>query len=274
MSYEVGFIGAGQMGEPMVHRLLDAGVRVRVFVRDEKVGDRLRAHGATLASSLVELARESDIVICCMFSDAQLVDVALTVDGIVSNMKPGAVFVSHTTGSVDTLHRIADEGRERGISVLDAPVSGTAADIAEGGLTIMLGGDEASTQRVNPILASYGNPILLTGPLGSALNVKLVNNLLFAANLQLVADAVRLGAAMDIDSNALLRAIAHCSGSSEAVRRAVDAGGVEAFADIAKPFLRKDIAVCTEVARETGTDTGLIGRVAAEGLIDLTTVAN
>ncbi|MDV7352781.1 NAD(P)-dependent oxidoreductase [Rhodococcus oxybenzonivorans] len=266
----VGFVGAGQLGEPMVVRLLAAGHTVHVFARRQEVASRLHMQGAVVAASLADLGRTCDIVICCMFSDQQLAQVALGPDGIVAHMTPGSTLVSHTTGRVDTLKRIAGSRPGRDVGIVDAPVSGTAAEIAEGRLTILVGGAADAVDRVTPILGSYAESIMQTGRLGSALNVKLINNLLFAANLQLAAEAVRLGTVMEIAPDALLHALTQCSGSSRAVERALSVGGIEAFGEIAKPFLRKDVAVCLESARAQGSDLGLLGEVASGGALDLT----
>ncbi|MGN5236862.1 NAD(P)-dependent oxidoreductase [Rhodococcus sp. SJ-3] len=266
----IGFVGTGQMGEPMVMRLLAAGHRVRVFVRRDEIADRLREQGAVVVASLADLGRDCDIVICCTFSDTQLAEVALGPGGIAEHMQPGSVFVSHTTGRVDTLMRISESGPTRDVAVVDAPVSGTAAEIAEGQLTILLGGSAEAVDRVAPVLACYGENLVRTGKSGSALTIKIVNNLLFAANLQLVAEAVRLGAVMEIEPDVLQRALTYCSGSSQAAERAVSAGGVEAFGQIAMPFLRKDVSVCLESAGARGADLGLLGEVVRGGSLVFT----
>ncbi|TCN53599.1 3-hydroxyisobutyrate dehydrogenase-like beta-hydroxyacid dehydrogenase [Rhodococcus sp. SMB37] len=257
------------MGEPMVSRLLAAGHKVYVFVRRVEVADRLRKQGAVIVASFADLGRDCDIVICCAFSDEQLTQIALSPGGVVAQMKPGSVFVSHTTGRVDTLMQISTLRKARDVAVVDAPISGTAAEILEGRLTILLGGSSEDVDKVVPVLASYGENIIRTGKFGSALGVKLVNNLLFAANLQLVAEAVRLGTAMEIEPDVLQHAVTYCSGSSQAAERAASAGGIEAFGQIAKPFLHKDVSVCLESARVRGVDLGLLREVVAGGILDL-----
>lgn len=266
---KIGFVGAGQMGEPMVARLLAAGQEVHVFVRRDEVADRLREQGALVESSLAALGQDSDIVICCAFSDPQLNQIALDSAGVIWHMKPGSVFVSHTTGQIDTLVRIAEYSLARGVTVVDAPVSGTAAEITDGRLTVLLGGEVEAIDRVVPILASYGENLVRTGKLGSALATKLINNLLFAANLQLIAEAVRMGTGMEIEEDVLQHALSYCSASSQAAERAAAAGGIEAFGQVAAPFLRKDVSVCLESALVRGTDLGLLGEVVTGGILDL-----
>ena len=176
----------------MVERLLGAGHDVVVYARREETRRQLEAKGATLADSVADLARRSDILISCLFSDTQLRETGLGADGFIANAKPDAVFVSHTTGTVTTLEALRDELSGPPV-ILDAPVSGTADDIAAGALTVLIGGPSDAVASVTRILASYADPVVATGALGSALALKLINNLLFAANAQLLVAATQLG---------------------------------------------------------------------------------
>ena len=264
MTTTVGFIGAGQLGEPMVLRLLGAGHDVLVYTRQSQVGDRLTAAGATMAGSVAELASQSDILLSCLFSDAQLRETGLGPDGFIANAKPDSVFVSHTTGTVATLEALRDSSSSAPV-ILDAPVSGTVENIAAGTLTVLAGGPTDAVQRVTPVLAAYSDPVVPTGALGSALAIKLINNLLFAANAQLVAAATQLGDKLNVDPVALLSALQVCSGHSSAAAHAERIGGMNRFAELAGPFLRKDVAACREAAAEAGVDLGLLGTVVHEG---------
>lgn len=268
MSDVIGFIGAGQMGEPMVARLLGAGHRLVVYVRRDDVRARLAAAGAEVVDSVAGVARRSDIVISCLFSDAQLRAVGTGVDGFVANAKPGAVFVSHTTGSVATLQELAGS-HPSAPAVVDAPVSGTADQIVRGELTVLIGGPGEAVARVTPVLSAYADTIIATGELGTALDLKLINNVLFAANAQLVAAAAELGERLGVDSTALLEALSVCSGGSNASGYVQKVGGVDAFAEIAAPFLRKDVAVALAAAEDAGANLGLLGNVVTDGPLSL-----
>lgn len=264
----IGFIGAGQLGEPMVARLLGAGHRPVVYARRDDVRARLAAAGAEVVDSVATVARRSDIVISCLFSDAQLRAVGSGVDGFVANAKPGAVFVSHTTGSAATLRELTGSHPSAPV-VVDAPVSGTAEHIARGELTVLIGGPGEAVTRVTPVLSAYANTVIATGDLGTALDIKLINNVLFAAKVQLVAAAARLGAQLGVESDALLEALRVCSGGSNASGYVQQVGGVEAFAEIAAPFLRKDVAAALAAAEEAGSDLGLLGTVVVDGPLSL-----
>nr|WP_170306038.1 NAD(P)-dependent oxidoreductase [Mycolicibacter kumamotonensis] len=264
----VGFIGAGQLGEPMVMRLLGAGHHVLAYSRRPEVRDRLTAGGAASAGSVAELASESDILISCLFSDEQLRETGLGPDGFIANAKSGSVFVSHTTGTVSTLEALRDSSAAAPV-ILDAPVSGTAENIAAGTLTVLVGGPDDAVATVTPVLAAYADPVVATGGLGSALAIKLINNLLFAANAQLLAAATQLGDDLGVDPGALLSALQVCSARSGAASHAERIGGIDRFAERAGPFLRKDIAACKQAAAEDAVDLGLLGTVVGAGPLAL-----
>lgn len=265
MTASIGFIGPGQLGGPMVVRLLGAGHRVQFYARRTEVRDRLQKQGATPADSPADLAVGADILISCLFSDAQLRQVGLGPNGFVAHAKPGAIFVSHTTGVLSTLTELGSA-----LTILDAPVSGTVADIEAGALTVLIGGPAEAVERVTPVLAAYADPIVATGGLGTALDIKLINNLLFSANAQLVLAAIELGQRLGVEPANLLAALMVCSGGSTASMHAHHSGGVAAFAQRAVPFLRKDIAACRDAAAEVGADLGLLGKVVDAGPLDLT----
>jgi 3-hydroxyisobutyrate dehydrogenase-like beta-hydroxyacid dehydrogenase len=268
MGKTIGFIGAGQLGEPMIERLLGAGHDVLVYARRDDTRRRLEAHGAALADSVADLAAGSDILISCLFSDAQLRETGLGPDGFIANAKPGSVFVSHTTGTVSTLETLRADSAS-GPVVLDAPVSGTADDIAAGTLTVLIGGPGDAVAAVTPILTAYADPVVATGPLGSALAIKLINNLLFAANAQLLATATQLGEQLGVEPDVLLSTLQVCSAGSQVAAHAHRIGGMAEFAERAGPFLRKDIAACREAAAEAGVELGLLGTAVREGPLAL-----
>ncbi|MBJ7336526.1 NAD(P)-dependent oxidoreductase [Mycolicibacterium sp.] len=268
MTATIGFLGAGQLGEPMVLRLLAAGHDLLVYVRRDDVRERLRAAGATVVDSVADLARRSDVLISCLFSDGQLREAGLGPGGFVANAKPGSVFVSHTTGNLSTLEALRD-GSTSPFVILDAPVSGTVENIVAGTLTVLIGGCGDAVATVTPILGAYANPIVPTGPLGSALALKLINNLLFAANAQLLSAATELGTHLGVEPDVLLSALQVCSAGSNAAAHAHRIGGMDRFADLAAPFLRKDVDACREAAAEIGVDLGLLGVAVRDGPLAL-----
>jgi 3-hydroxyisobutyrate dehydrogenase-like beta-hydroxyacid dehydrogenase len=252
----------------MVVRLLDAGHDVVVYARRDELRRRLEAKGASVADSVADLACGSDVLISCLFSDAQLRETGLGAGGFMVNAKPGAVFVSHTTGTLSTLETLRDASTS-GPVVLDAPVSGTADDIAAGTLTVLIGGPNDAVATVTPVLAAYADPVVPTGALGSALAIKLINNLLFAANAQLLASATQLASQLGVAPDVLLSTLQVCSAGSNVAAHAHRIGGMDRFTELAGPFLRKDIAACREAVAESGVELGLLGTAVGEGPLPL-----
>lgn len=269
MTQNIGFVGAGQLGEPMVRRLAGAGHEVTVYARRDDVRQRLREAGAAIADSIADLATGAQLIISCLFSDDQIREVILGADGLLAHADSGAILVSHTTGTVDTVHELADARTD--VAVLDAPVSGTADDIANGRLTVLLGGESGAVAKADPILRAYASTVIRTGGLGSALNIKLVNNVLFAANAQLLGAATDVATQLGVDADHFLDALAACSADSKVAGHARGLGGMGVFAEAAAPFLRKDVGAALLAARDAGAELGLLHDVIEQGPLPLTT---
>jgi 3-hydroxyisobutyrate dehydrogenase-like beta-hydroxyacid dehydrogenase len=253
----VGFVGTGRMGRPMVDRLVAAGHEVRALGRSAAARESLREAGAHPVAQVSEVGSGAAVVCVCVFSDEQVRQVCLD-SGLLEAMPAGSVLVLHTTGSPRTARAIAAKVAPRGIGVLDSPVSGGPHDIAAGHVTLLVGGAEADVERVRPVLAAYGDPVLHVGPLGAGQGVKLVNNAVFAANLGLLADAVRLGAQLGVDEAVLLTALPRGSAASRALAAAAGRGSVAAFAEAVREFLTKDVAVVRGVAADLGASLGAL----------------
>lgn len=246
----IGFIGAGRIGEPMVERLLRAGRRVSVFARRPEVRERLAAAGATPVDGPADLSGV-DVLIGCVFDDDQIRAVCVPV---VQRLRPGAVFVSHTTGSPKVLRQLDDSVEA---AVVDASFSGTAEGIRTGVLTVLLGGTGYAAGVAERVVGDYADRILRTGPLGSGLTIKLLNNMLFAACTQLTLTSLESAAALGIEQDRLLAALETASGGSAAARY-IAASPLPAgeFAAQLPHFLAKDIAAACAVADDIGLDIG------------------
>ena len=263
-SSRVGFVGAGRMGLPMVERLAAAGHDLVAYARRPETQDALTGLGVRHTTELPEAAADAGVLLLCVFTDEQLAEIA---GPLAAALPAGAVFASHVTGRESTLRAVA--GRFPGIDVVDAPVSGVPDDIRAGRLTVLLGGPSAARARVAAVVRAYADPVIETGELGTALAVKLVNNLLFAANTQLTAEAVRLGEALGVAPGELLGALEHMSGGSQASHRAGLRDSMAEFAARIGPFMSKDVAICLEQAAERGVDPGLLIDVVRRGRLEL-----
>lgn len=256
----IGFIGAGRMGAPMVRRLAGAGHRVRALGRDDEKRSAVAELGAEPVSSSREAVSDAEVAIVCVFTDDQVLGLG---PDLIDEMPEGAVLVLHTTGSPRTAEALAERGAARGISVIDAPVSGGPHDIAAGTVTVFAGGPEDAVARAREALTAYADPVLHVGPVGAGQRVKLVNNALFAAQIGAVAEGVRLGDRLGIDEATLLTALTHGSAASRALGGIAATGSADGFIARVGEFIGKDVAVVRRTASELDSDLGRL-----EDLID------
>ncbi|WP_409332869.1 NAD(P)-dependent oxidoreductase [Trujillonella humicola] len=252
---ELGFIGAGRIGRPMIGRLVAAGHRVRVLDRSEAAREAVSALGATPVDDVAAVASGARAVLLCPYSDTQVREIALDGD-LVEHMEPGTVLVIHTTGSPLTATGIAVRAAARDVEVVDAPISGGPPHIEAGAVTLYTGATEAGLERARPVLSAYGDPIVHLGPTGAGQQVKLINNAVFAANIGIIAEAVRLAGELGLDEGAVLRGITNGSGNSMALGGAAHAGSIAAFGRAVGEFVGKDVAVVKQVAAALGVDLG------------------
>lgn len=180
---------------------------------------------------------------------------------MLSALRPGAALVLHTTVDPDTIAVIAE--RADGVDVVDAAVSGGPQDIAASRLTLFVGGADQAVDRVRPLLACYGDPVLHVGPAGAGQKVKLVNNALFAAQIGLLAEAIRLGEALGVPESALLTALAHGSAASRVLNLVATSGSLASFIEMTGEFLTKDVATVRAAAEARGSCLGALDDVIA-----------
>ncbi|PJK19674.1 NAD(P)-dependent oxidoreductase [Mycolicibacterium goodii] len=253
----IGFIGAGRMGAPMVQRLIGAGHGVHALARTDEKRDVVAALGATPVATAAAAVHDTDIVIVCVFTDEQVRTVCT--DDLLDAMASEAVLILHTTGSPRTAEDIAARAASRDVAVVDAPVSGGPHDIAAGSVTVFAGGDADVVERARAALGSYANPVLHVGPIGAGQRVKLINNTLFAAQIGMVAEGVRLAAELGVEESALLTALTHGSAAGRALTGIAATGSAAAFNARVGEFIDKDVAVVRKTAAELGADLGILG---------------
>ncbi len=184
----VGFIGLGAMGNPMSHRLLEAGYSLLVFdKRKEGTAPLLRA-GAREVHSPMEMAKKVQWIITMLPDSPAVEEVVLGPEGILRSFSPGSILMDMSTSSPYSTQMIAKSLEEKGIEMLDAPVSGGVWGAKAGELTIMVGGKKEILEKVRPLLAILGKKTFYLGNHGNGNIAKLVNNLL-AASLQSIASS-------------------------------------------------------------------------------------
>ncbi len=242
----IGFIGLGSQGAPMAERMLQAG-RLMVWARRPESAAELVAKGAAMAASVEELGAACRHVGVCVVDDAGVMDVC---DRLIPAMRPGAVLAIHSTILPQTCEELERRAAERGILLLDAPVSGGGPAAAAGTLTVMCGGTQEAFDRARPVLESFGSRIVLLGPAGAGQRAKIVNNALMAANMGLAFSALGMADALGMDRAALAELIQHSSGRSF---------GFEVFARLPTP------AAFAHGARLLHKDVNLLGAILPGG---------
>jgi len=195
----IGFIGLGIMGRPMSKRLLQAGYPLVVHSRSRPPIDELAALGAREGTSPKDVAAQSDVVITMLPDSPDVELVALGPNGVMEGIRPGSVYIDMSTISPKVAQEVAQAGKDRGVEVLDAPVSGGDVGAQQGTLSIMVGGDEETFQEMLPILEVMGRNVTLCGGNGAGQTVKACNQILVGVTIAGVAEALVLGAKAGVD---------------------------------------------------------------------------
>ena len=207
----IGFIGLGNQGAPIAHRIVDGGFDLVVWARRAEVLAPYTVKGASAAASVAELGAVCDHVGICVVADADVVQVC---DELIPALRTGSRVAIHSTVLPETCIALAEKCEARGIALIDAPVSGGAARAERGTLTVMCGGDESEFAAARPVFDTFGKDIVLLGPVGAGQRAKIVNNTLLAANIAMAHAALTAGEAMGLDRAALARTIRSSSGYS------------------------------------------------------------
>jgi len=199
----VGFIGLGSQGGPMARRIVEGGYQTTLWARREATLEPYADTTAKTAGSPAELAAASDLVCLCVVGDDDVKEVLNGQTGVLAGLASGGIVAIHSTVHPDTCRQVAEAAAKQGISVIDAPVSGGGPAVEEGKLLVMTGGDEDVVERCRPVFATYADPIVHLGPLGSGQVTKILNNLLFSANLGSAISTLELGDSLGIPRDKL-----------------------------------------------------------------------
>ena len=248
------FLGLGVMGAPMARHLASAGHDLTVYNRSpEKAAAWAAAHGGRAARSAAEAADGAAAVIACVGNDADVEEVTLGPSGAFGAMADGALFIDHTTASAHLARRLAEAGGERGLLVVDAPVSGGQAGAENGKLAIMCGGSEAALAAAGPLMAAYAARIVHVGPAGHGQLTKMVNQICIAGVVQGLAEAIHFAKAAGLDGDKVLEAVSGGAAQSwQMVNRWTTMAKDEFDFGFAVDWMRKDLGLTLEEARASG----------------------
>jgi len=270
---KIAFIGLGIMGSPMAGHLVDAGHDVVGVNRGDAPLEKLVSQGGRRADSVAEAVRDAEVIITMVPDSPDVQAIALGEDGVYANAPQGSIHLDMSSIRPDVSAELAEAGRQAGIRVLDAPVSGGEAGAIEAVLSIMVGGEQADFDEVKPILDVVGKTIVLVGPAGAGQTVKAANQLIVAGNFELIAEAIVFLRAYGVDLEAALAVLAGGLAGSTVL----DRKGASMLAGNFQPGFRidlhhKDMGIVVDAARAKGVSiplgavtAQLIGSLRAQG---------
>jgi 3-hydroxyisobutyrate dehydrogenase len=255
---KVGFIGLGSQGGPMARRIVEGGYETTLWARRPATLEPFADTPAKVAESPAELAAASDLVCLCVVGDADIEEITGGDGGLLAAMTPGAIIAIHSTVHPKTCRDLAKKAGDQGISVIDAPVSGGGPAAADGRLLVMVGGDADVVERCRPVFETYADPVVRLGELGSGQTTKLLNNLLFTANLGTAATALSLANSLGVSPDRLVEVVSRGSGNSFALNTLGGIGGLERLAGLAGTLLQKDVRLIAELAERAAAHPGAV----------------
>ncbi|PKH11788.1 NAD(P)-dependent oxidoreductase [Planomicrobium sp. MB-3u-38] len=204
---KVGFIGTGVMGNSLVKHLLDEGHEVSVYTRTASKAQNLVEAGAEWQESPKMVAMDAEVIFTMVGYPSDVEEIYFGEEGIINNAKEGTVLVDMTTSKPELAREIFKAALQKGLSALDAPVSGGDIGARNGLLSIMVGGEESSFKQVQPLLDLFGGNIVYQGPAGSGQHTKMCNQIIIASNMMGVSESLIYALKADLDPETVLLSI-------------------------------------------------------------------
>ncbi len=266
MPERIGFIGVGTMGKPMAANLIKAGHQLSVFDLNPVALDELAGLGAEPAGTAAAAVAGADLAITMVPSSPNVEAAVLGAGGVLEGLKPGTILIEMSTIDPLVTRRVAAVAAERGVKMLDAPVSGSLPRAIDGTLTIMVGGPRDVFDACLPILHRMGENIFHVGEVGMGETVKLCNNLIAAISQVAVSEAFALGVAAGVDPKILHQVISKSSGDCWVLRTRPPYPGLVENAPVDQDWapgfmadlMLKDIGLALSLAHGVGA-TALLG---------------
>ena len=255
----LGFIGTGNMGNPMAANLIKAGHQLPVHDLRREAAINLLEMGADWADSPREAVAGNEAVLTSLPVPRDVEAVVLGENGTLGGAASGAVFFDLSTNSPTVVRRLHDVCAERGVTLLDSPVSGGVYGAAAGTLAVLVGGDRAVFDRFEPVLGAIGSHVVYCGPIGNGSVCKICNNLMSMGTGVLLSEALTLGVKAGVDLATLADVITNSSGGSTRLRekfpRYLFKGNFEP--GFATALAAKDVRLATDLGREYGVPMDL-----------------
>jgi len=254
VSERVAFLGLGIMGSRMAANLARAGFELTVWNRSPEKAERFCSeHGAGFARTPAEAAAGAEIVFTMVVDGPQVEHVLLGPDGAAEGAGPRTLCVDCSTIGPSMTRAIGARLADRGLALLDAPVTGSSPRAEDGTLTIMAGGEPTDFQRAQPALAAMGKLIVYAGPLGNGQMVKVINNAVAATNAAVVGQAMLVAARAEVDLDALTQVMAAGSGGSTMLELKAGPMREHDYTTLFKlAHMLKDVRLCLEEGEAAG----------------------
>lgn len=265
---KLGFIGTGRMGFRMVTNLLKGPHEVHVYDADAEVMRKLTALGAKAAASIAAVAAGKDVLFTMLPTPAITRDAYCVKGGVLDSVLPGTLVVECGTVDVGTIETLGEEAARRGVAFVDGPVTGGIEGAEAASLTIMIGGTKEQFDLLEPVLKLMGRKIVHGGPFGSAMKLKLINNMICATNLVVASEALTLGVRLGLDPGKMYDVISNGTGASWVLNTYYPLPGVVPGAPSTRSFknptfavtgMIKDLHCALDAASRTGAITPLNG---------------
>jgi 2-hydroxy-3-oxopropionate reductase len=256
----IGFIGLGIMGMPMARNLVAAGFDVVAYNRSPAKVEQFvsSSGGGRGAASIVEAVTGASVVVTMLPDSPDVEAVVLSSDGVFAHAGEGTLVIDMSTIRPDVSERLAAEGDSRGLSVLDAPVSGGEQGAVDGALSVMVGGSAEAFDAGRPVLEAVGKTIVHVGPAGAGQTVKAANQLIVAGTIELVAEAIVFLEAQGVDTEAAVRVLAGgLAGNAILDRKAAGMLARRFEPGFRLELHHKDLGIVQAAAREAGVVTPL-----------------
>jgi 3-hydroxyisobutyrate dehydrogenase len=251
MTASVGFIGVGNMGNPMAGNILKAGFPMTVFDKHAPAMKNLVEAGAKPAASAQEVVERSEIVLTCLPASPDVEAAYLEPGGLVERARPGMILIDLSSVLPSTPRKIEPRARERGVHFLEAPVSGGVSGARAATLAVMVGGDPEVLTRARPVLRAIGPNIFHVGPVGAGNTVKAINNMMACVNSIAMMEGVALGVKAGLDPMTIYEVVKASSGGSKALERIPSALVPRKFEPGFKVrLMNKDLDTFNTIAKE------------------------
>ena len=253
MVLKTAWIGLGVMGFPMAgHLQRKSGVSMTVYNRTgAKAESWVAKDKGTIAATPAAAAKDADFIFACVGNDDDLREVTLGANGAFQSMKPGSIFVDHTTASANVARELYVEAKKRRLGFVDAPVSGGQAGAENGQLTVMCGGEEADYAKAEPLIMNYAKMCKRLGEAGSGQLAKMCNQIAIAGLVQGLAESIQFGMKAGLDMEQVVEVISKGAAGSwqmENRHKTMIAGKFDF--GFAADWMRKDLGICLDEARK------------------------